>query len=95
MQFVQMYARHPHFCIKAVLLTEIHQLQVRLKRGASLSSLAVLILMSRTKLIFVSFLKDSAAIGRCIWYMPSFLSGLEKLLPKIIIWRYDQDLKII
>ena len=32
-QFVQMYAGHPHFCIKAVPLAEIHQLQVRLKRG--------------------------------------------------------------
>ena len=32
MQFVQMYAGHPHFCIKAVPLAEIHQLQVRLKR---------------------------------------------------------------
>ena len=33
MQFVQMYAGHPHFGIKAVPLAEIHQLQVRLKRG--------------------------------------------------------------
>ena len=32
-QFVQMYAGHPHFCIIAVPLAEIHQLQVRLKRG--------------------------------------------------------------
>ena len=34
-------------------------------------------------------------IRRCIWYMPSFLSGLEKPLPKIISWRDDQDLKIV
>ena len=33
MQFVQMYAGHPHFCIKTVPLVEIHQLQVQLKRG--------------------------------------------------------------
>ena len=90
MQFVQMYAGHPHFCIKAVPFAEIHQLQVRLKRGPLLSSSAVLILMSRTKLIFIHFLKD---IGRCIWQMPSCLSGLEKPLPKIISWRYDQDLR--
>ena len=32
MQFVQMYAGHPHFGIKAVALAEIHQVQVRLKR---------------------------------------------------------------
>ena len=32
MQFVQMFVGHPHFCIKAVPLAEIHQLQVRLKR---------------------------------------------------------------
>ena len=32
-QFVQMYAGQPHFWIKAVPLAEIHQLQVRLKRG--------------------------------------------------------------
>ena len=31
-QFVQMYAGYPHFCIKAVPLAEIHQLQVRFKR---------------------------------------------------------------
>ena len=62
MQFVQMYAGHPHFCIKAVPLAEIHQLQVRLeKEGSLLSSSAVLIFMSRTKLIFVHFLKESAA----------------------------------
>ena len=32
MQFVQMHAGHPRFCIKAVLLAKIHQLQARLKR---------------------------------------------------------------
>ena len=39
MQFVQMYAGHPHFCIKAVPLAEIHQLQVRLKRGVIVEQL--------------------------------------------------------
>ena len=34
MQFVQMYTGHPHFYIKTVPLAEIHQLQVRLRRGA-------------------------------------------------------------
>ena len=91
-QFVQMYAGHPHFGIKAVPLAEIHQLQVRLKKRSLLSSSAVLILMSRMKLIFVHFLKD---IGRCFWCMPSFLSGLEKPLPKLISRRYDQDIKIL
>ena len=38
-QFVQMYAGHPHFCIKAVPLAEIHQLQVRLKRGVIVEQL--------------------------------------------------------
>ena len=61
MRFVQIYAGHPHFYIKAVSLAEIHQLQVRLKRGSLLNSSAVLILMFRMKLIFVHFLKDSAA----------------------------------
>ena len=32
-QIVQMYAGHARFGIKAVSLAEIHQLQVRLKRG--------------------------------------------------------------
>ena len=32
-QLVPIYAGRPHFCIKAVPLAEIHQLQVRLKRG--------------------------------------------------------------
>ena len=40
MQFVQMYAGHPHFCIKAVPLAEIHQLQVRLKRGVIVEQLS-------------------------------------------------------
>ena len=38
-QFVQMYAGHPHFGIKAVSLAEIHQLQVQLKRGVIVEQL--------------------------------------------------------
>ena len=64
MQFVEMYAGHPHLCIKAVSLAEIHPLQVRFKQGSLLSSSAVLILLELilTELVFVHFLKD---IGRC------------------------------
>ena len=50
MQFVQMYVGHPHFCIKAVPLVEIHQLQVRLKREVILEQLGC----------FNSDLKDEA-----------------------------------
>ena len=39
MQFVQMYAGHPNFCIKAVPLAEIHLLQVPLKRGVIVEQL--------------------------------------------------------
>ena len=39
MQFVQVYADHPHFCIKEVPLAEIHQLPVRLKRGVIVEQL--------------------------------------------------------
>ena len=38
-QFVQMYAGHPHFCIKAVPLAEVHKLQIRLKRGVIVEEL--------------------------------------------------------
>ena len=38
-RFVQTYAGHPHFCIKAVPLAEIHQFQVRLKRGVIVEQL--------------------------------------------------------
>ena len=38
-QFVQMYAGHLHFCIKAVPLVEIHQLQVWLKIGVTVEQL--------------------------------------------------------
>jgi len=38
-QFVQMYAGHPYFCIKAVPLAEIHQLQILLKRGVIVEQL--------------------------------------------------------
>ena len=37
--FVQMHAGHSHFCIKAVPLAEIHQLQVQLKRGVIVEQL--------------------------------------------------------
>ena len=54
-QFVRMYAGHPHFCIKAVPLAEIHQLQVRLKREVIVEQLFCLNVMSKTKVIFVLF----------------------------------------
>ena len=94
MQFVQMYAGHPHFCVKAVPLVEIHQLQVRLKRGVIVEQLGCFNSDVSDEADFCTFFKGQH-IGRCIWYMPSFLSGLEKPVPKIISWRYDQDLKTI
>ena len=93
-QFVQMYAGHPHFCIKAVPLAAIHQLQVRLKREVIVGKLRRSNSDVKDEADFCTFFKRQH-IGRCIWYMPSFLSGLKKPLPKIISWRYDQDLKII
>ena len=89
-----MYAGHPNFCIKAVPLAEIQQLQVRLKRGVIVKQLGCFNSDVYDEADFCKFFKRQH-IGRCIWYMPSFLSGLEKPLPKITSWRYDQDLKIV
>ena len=89
-QFVQMYANHPHFCIKAVPLANIHKLQVRLKRGVIVEQLGCFNSDVEDEADFCTFFKR-----RCVWYMPSFLSGLEKPLSKIISWRYDQNSKIV
>ena len=79
-QFVQMSAGHPDFCIKAVPLAEIHQLQVRLKREVIVEQLGCFNSDVKDEAKFCTFFE----IGKCIWYVPSFLSGLEKPSPKII-----------
>ena len=57
MQFVQMYAGHPHFCIKAVPLAEIHQLQVRLKRRVNVEQLGCLNSHLQDEADFCTFFK--------------------------------------
>ena len=61
MQFVQVYADHPHFCIKAVPLAEIHQLQVRLKRWVIIEQLGCFNSDVEDEADFCTFLKRQPA----------------------------------
>ena len=93
LQFVQMYAGHPHFCIKAVALAEIHQLQVRLKREVILEQFGCFNSHVWDEADFCTFFKKQR-IGRCACTcLFSVRSG--ETFAIIISWCYDQSLKIV
>ena len=68
MQFVQMFAGHPHVCIKAVRLAEIHQLQVRLKRGVIAEQLGCLNSDVEDEADFCTLFKRQP--GTCLLFYP-------------------------
>ena len=78
-----MYAGHPHFCIKAVPLAEIHQLQVRLKRGVIAEHLGCFNLDVQDEADFCTFFKRQRSTledvsGTCLLFCPVWRNLCQK-----------------
>ena len=91
MQFVQMYAGHPHFCIKAVPFAEIHQLQVRLKRGVIVEQLGCFNSDVLDEADFCTFFKRHWKM----YLVHAFFSVRSGETFAKTSWRYDQYLQIV